>query len=869
MHAPRSYGLFSLDELSAEDRQAVERLARQLTNFKTVSHLPSLKRSVTLSDGRVATAIDMGGIFKVLVSDRDALPERVFDGLAHDFVPMWFSGVIENALPETNQGVALKLTEWTRRRLVGYAADVALPSKEQQLLRFEVDYPLHLAHLKLKYSGIYHDTQYFKMRPTWYSGAMEEVVQAVLGFGRQDFDALPDNKLERAVFSLPENVLQQVNDELRGFRLPAYSGFVAESGQLQYGYVARECEGVGFGVDGMAWLLRLNSWGVFAMPLPLIPATTTRAFRVYMEEVGDVEVLHLLNRFGGVPSGETFPKDADFSVWQRAGVIVKICDSDFFQFSPMYEAGGFAFNSRGDEGFNTCFEYDESGMMWVYGYKMRLKLASCESRLGYAADNRDTWGDLSADDVRLLNAYLGTLLAAVDLSAVGLAIRYKIRRASVGDLLRRAALGNGAEQEKEYWDTLEMSPIAAHSGSLNRVTSGRLYANTMYVKAIAGLKFPTLDAQGCASFAHDMEDFIRKGGVPPKKCDTVVFGCYVGDMLRTVHYFYDERKFQQSEVSTFEEPMIIGQWERTVTTGQSGLVGQFYTTDWDDRTEIAPTMTHEVVTGRDLGYGQPEYHTPPLLYRVGTVKRSRYYSSTTEKTVETGKSLAVAVCVPVYGRDCIEYAKKEGVETWTWEEMAVRNSMSDPTSYQMWTHDSVFHFRGATKEGNKGEPRPKDGKPVFVDSEIYAPYPFSDYADSGSWHGVIADITGIVGQYTARGATKHAGGVVVGGEAPRFDEYHKKDRKVGVVSGCLNVAIQGVGAVRVHDVLPHNWFFEVSPVQNGADWSYFWRDCCVNVNGVAYANIDEKKQKERRYSWGESGLVDSTAAHGLIGVIYE
>lgn len=873
MHQPRCYGLFAPDDLNAQDRQAVESLARQLTNFKMLSQLPSLKRSITLSDGRIATAIDMGGLFRVLVSDKDfRLPEYVFDGLAHAHLPMWFSGVVENALPKTNMGVELKLTEWTRRRLVGYAPHdkLPLPDKVQQLQRFEIDYPKQLEHLKLKYSGIFRDTQYFKFRPSWHSGAMCEVVQAVAGFGRQDFENLPENGVERATFALPKNVQAKIEHELKGFRLPAYSGLVVESGQFQYGYVARECEGVGFGADGMAWLVRLNARGVFAMPLPLIPATTTTAFRAYIEEVGDVEVLHLLDRFGGMPSGETFPQDDDFAVWERAGVIVKIGESDFFDFSPMFDAGGFSFNSRGSEAFNTCFEYDESGMMWVHGYKLRLKLAECESRLGYLADNREQWAKLSEYQQNQLNGYLSELLKRVDLTAVGLAIRYKLRRATPDELLERAkfAMGNMAA-EVAYWDTKVMKPIAAHSGSLNRVSSGKLYANTLYVKAIRGLKFPTLDGMGCASFLHDMAHFIKNGGVPPKKCDTLVFGCYVGDTLRTIHYFYDERKFVKSEQSTFEEPMIIGQWERTTTQGETGLVGQFYTTDWDDRMEIAPTETHEVVTGRDLGYGKPAYATPPVLYRVGTVSRSRYFSTTTETNTITGAGLSVAVCVPVWGRDCIQYAKKAYSESARWEKKAVRNGMADPTSYQMWTHDSAFHFMGATKEGNKGDPPPKDGKPVYVDSEIYAPYQYSDYADSGSWHATVADITSIVGQYTARGAMHVAGGTVVGGEAPHFDAYHDVKTEKGKVSGCLNLVLKNADGVEIHKNLPHGWYFDVSPVMSGADLSYFWRDCCVNFNGIEYANIDEMKDETQRHSWGNSDLVDNTRAYFFMGVVYE
>ena len=63
------------------------------------------------------------------------------------------------------------------------------------------------------------------------------------------------------------------------------------------------------------------------MPLPLVPATTTEAFREYIEEVADEEILKILDRFGGMPSGESFPVGQDFQAWRRAGVVIKVCDT--------------------------------------------------------------------------------------------------------------------------------------------------------------------------------------------------------------------------------------------------------------------------------------------------------------------------------------------------------------------------------------------------------------------------------------------------------------------------------------------------------------------------------------------------------------
>lgn len=870
MHAPRPYGLFYRgDELDGEDRQAVESLARTVSNLKTVAGLPAFKRVITLPSGRVATALDMGGVFKILVSDKYAAPDFEPDGLVHDYVPMLFSGAVENGLPKRGDGVPLRLTEMCRRRLVAYQPDPKtrpLPPKRAALRRFEIAYPLHLRHLALKNAGIFSDTQYFKMRPGWHSGTMAEVVQTVAGYGRQDFAELPDKGLERAVMVLPDKVASKVRAEMGKARLPAYTGFPNAAGQLAYSYVHGLTDAVGFDAERGAWLLRVGRNGVFAMPLPLIPATATQAFRRYVEQVGDSELLYLLDRFGGMPSGETFPQGADFEAWRRAGCIIKICDcADFYNFSPMYEAGGWSFNEYASEGFNTCFEYDGRGVMMAYGYKLRLKLAPVRQG-GWLDDGRDK---LSPQERRALDGYLSAILAQFGNDAAGLAVRYKLRRVPVADILRRAAAMVSVGAEKEYWDNLTLPPIAAHSGNMARVSAGAVYHDSRYVKALPALKFPTLDAQGCASLLHDMGDYIKNGG-KPLLCDTVVFGCYVHNRLEVIKYFYDERTFVRETESTFEEPMIVGQWEKTETVGESGLMGRFYTTSFDDRAEAAPQLIYTKVTGRDLGYGQPLYATPGIFDRVGQVVRSRYYSTTTETDVKGGFSLATAVCVPVFARDCVHYAYADGTGSRSWTLKSVLNSMADPYSYQMWTHDDIWHFRGTTKAGNKGDPPPRDGKPVYVDSELYQPTEFSDYADSGPWMGTVTDITGIVGRYTARGSDKQVGGALVGGEAPRFKPRLEKKQWDGERKGKVCVAVRHADAQTVHRELPHPWFFDVSPVMSGGSLSYFFRDAAANYCGqAAYANINEFKPDGRRYAWGVCSVADVREASFLIGVVNE
>ena len=68
MHQPRPHGTFGTD--GDEDAAALELLARQLTNAKTLSGVDSLRMSRTLPSGASALATDAGGIFKVIVQPR-------------------------------------------------------------------------------------------------------------------------------------------------------------------------------------------------------------------------------------------------------------------------------------------------------------------------------------------------------------------------------------------------------------------------------------------------------------------------------------------------------------------------------------------------------------------------------------------------------------------------------------------------------------------------------------------------------------------------------------------------------------------------------------------------------------------------------
>lgn len=868
MHEPRPFGLLVEGDAPTErDTTFIHSLARQLTNLKDLGELDSLKITRDLPDGGSVIVQDMGGIFKVIVSKSSQSKEQPFYGYAQPYIPMLFSGTFLRCWFREDEGtLPLKITEQCRKRLSAYKE--LKVAKELDLARFVIEYADKFKQLEPTLTGpAFRHTQFMSIKPTMYSGAMGELMQVVSGYGRLFDESFKDTEkedIENAVMVLPPDVFDDALKEINSQVLPGYTGTPNADGQIQMDYRPGENNLVAFDTAKAPWLIRVSSLGVFAMPLPVVPMTTTKAFRDYITQVDDQEVLKILDRFGGMPTGEGFPEGNDFQTWQRAGVIIKVCDSsDFYQYTPMFVDCGWSINSSGTEAFNTCWTYRNDGLIEAYAYKLKLSLASID---------KGGWLGPQKTDLSEIGAYVSalySLLPAGDTKTH--AIIYKIRR-SADELLKRAQAKRGLkidQNEVDYWDNLVLPPLAAHGGGMVRVSAGPVYWPNP-ITSLGGLKFPVSGGKGCQSFNMISPDY--KGGVV--RCDTVVFGAYINDQLRYIKYFYDERTAKESVESTYEDVMIVGQWEKTETTTSSSLQGHFYTTDYDDRQLISPNVVFTSIRGLDMGYGNPLFVTPSVLYKWGTLSRSRYYKH--EKTVLTkrGGSMGNAVCVPKFNRDAILYVFDESTTSHTREEVHSLHSMADPTSYGIWTYDPAFHWIGSD---GKGLPRPKTGDYVYVSGPPeYNPTTSSDFADSGDWYGVgngYIDISHICAKYTdSRVVANHsASGVSIGGEGPTIPKHEVTIHEPGKQSGYVTLTTGTIDAVKVHNNIPAAGYYEYFPVLVGNELIYFHRDVCRVLFGECeYMNIsDENATKERRHRWGFSNLVDHTAHHYFFGVINE
>ncbi|ENU18642.1 hypothetical protein F994_02769 [Acinetobacter bohemicus ANC 3994] len=865
MHTPRPYGLaVEGGELTEYDKAFIHSTVVRFSNFKEASRLESLRDTYDLPNGGYCVIQDMGNVLKVIAHKTQTNPQFSFtiDGMAKAYIPMFFSGIITRARVNSSQGVKLKLTQSCIARLK-QLPDVENVTKEIELQRFVIPYGENFSEFKPEYESDQIWTQYVAQNAGWYSGSMAKLMQVVGGYGRQDFDYLPNTPLERAIFQLPVSVYELIEDEINGVRLPGYTGIPPLDGKFQYDYKFSKTHAVSFDTFGKPWLVQIGSdKKVWAMPLPIIPATLSEHFKQYVEEeLKDDEILEILNHFGAMPSGEGFPEDkSEFMSWVRAGVIVQVCDtSDFYNHIAYYEACGWSFNTRGGNAYNTCYNYDyTTGLAFGMTYKMSLSLVGQEDHYGLkrVSINSQELGDSEA---RRLIEYLQQLMAKLkDGSHRSNAILYKLRKVGNEIILKRvqqAGINIHFENEVNYWDGYTVK-AAQHTGSVTQVYSGYLFHPAKFENQ-PQIKFPNYAQGGCLSFNFSpIETGWRVA------CDTIMFAYYDGDDIKVVKYFIDESLTYSKEIDTdYEECMMVGHWYKNETEGFTSIFGHFYTSDIDERDEVSQSVTKTTIEGRDQGYdSKPFFAQDSIFWRPGTLWRNRYYTHLIKTDSTSGTNLYLGVCIPMFQRACVLHATKETHVSKSYSESYGLLAAKYPYSYRYWTHDNLFAFIGGLAV-QKGQPVPVAGNPVWVEIENYAPSMCSDFADQGPWiPSLPADYTWLV--HPDRMVWRAQGG----GGPPKVKEYsftrslaaNTDDRviKTMFMEQTVDVKKEGVS----------DGYFISSPNPIG---SIFYRDACrVFMGRAEYGNIGEAVNN-MRWRGGYTSLADHKSCYHFIGVINE
>lgn len=511
MHEPRPYGLLVKGgELTDNDRTFIATLATQFTNYQQASNLQNHKQVYDLPDGGTVIVQDMGGNFRI-IADKP-LSEKIPLSAKHQ-IPMLLSGVIEHPVIKADSNIILKATATTRRRLIGYDPNKSMPPQSLEFRKLAIEYDVRFKYFEPKYTGIMLYTQYHRLAPTWYSGAMASVVQVIAGYGRPlTIDDKP-TEWDKKLYIMPDEVTKKIESEIERYAIGAFKGVPYNEGKISYSY-GNVTHAVGFS-DNQCFLIEVSPSGVYVMPLPVIPATTSPTFYEWANKHDDDEIVAIIDKFGGLPTGELMPTGAERETWIRAGYIQRLCDTnEFYKHNLFYDACGWSFNSQVSEGFNTCWSFDDSGMRWAYGFKLSLKLVDIDYEVSLSRD----------DDI----LRMGILSKFLNNDEASRAIRYKINRLN-GEELHAYQYFNF-----DQWNELRFEPKQKHTGNMAQITKGRMYWGSKDKPQSFGyLKFPTLNGEGCQSFDMTMPNY--KGGFV--KCDTVVFGCYVDDSLKVVKYF--------------------------------------------------------------------------------------------------------------------------------------------------------------------------------------------------------------------------------------------------------------------------------------------------------------------------------------------
>jgi len=711
-HEPRPHGAFQQGApASDEDAGVAAHTLKRLQALKEAGGLPGYKLVRELPDGGHVIALDQGGVVKTITVKPEHLePERPeLRGIARLDIPMLYSGNIETAVVPDGEPVTLRPTDQTRRRLRSYKPfddddgggldSVGAIGATLKLHRFRVELGPKNSELMPKPPAPGRTYTHFdQLHSTWFTGAMAAVVQVVKGFGVLDKEQLPEDEWVR--LQIPEGVRISIERELGpSVRLPGYTGVPPLSGQIQYNYKANDTDAVGFDSGGKPWLVKVSSGasapaGVWAMPLPVIPATTTQAFRLWMEKVGDTEIITILDRFGAIPSGEGFPLGSGrFEAWRKAGVIIKVCDTaDFYDFLPYSNACGFAFNKAGTEAYGTCWEFREHEPNKGYAYQLTLQLGPVKD-LGMVSPQSASPG---------LNEYMAALLTEIaGYEGDPGPIYYKLRRQTPDELAAAAAAGHGLS----YWLNLEMPPIAEHTGSCARVGDGWLLG---YLEAA---KWPEPFWPEPACLTSDAFRWPKDEGLTPEKhppCDTIVYGFYdAEDRLKVVKYFREPRK-PSDEGDEPPSCMHLGSYEwRGPSTGRE-ILGRFYTSDFDDRVMRPEGYTLYRSSGEHMLPGEWRVQQESFFWAYFQTYRYEYYLSEFSETAYDRHNLAVGTLIPWGLREAYLYAKGESdvvgssVSSKWWGAVLNRNR------FHYWSYDPGAAWIGA----------PRSGKPV-----PYYPYP--------------------------------------------------------------------------------------------------------------------------------------------------
>lgn len=499
MHSPTPYGLDIIGgSITDKDAAFIRNAMAKAKNIMDISGIESLNLTKALPDGGSVRLINSGGIRKAIVrkssSDYSKQDEIEVKPWYEFDVPILFSGVfpyVDEYSMNDELPPQFNISEQTRRRLNDYLSPIE--DEVVYLQKFRVPYASAFKFFcertnqdkgELQYQFAY-DFQYQNLKSSWYSGAMAGVVQIISGYGAQTKGQIQFNasgpitsEYETKKLFIPEDVRQNISEEMAkndGILLIPTKGVPAQDGQIRYDFRFENTDCIAFDDINEPWLVNISSNGIKVMPLPVIPATKTQAFKDYIISVNDDELLYILEKYKGIPTGEGFPNGDELTAWETAGYVRRINDTkDFYEFYAHADSLGWAMNESGTEAMNTCWDYyafenNKPVSMTGYTYKLNINLKS------FDIPDRQDYQPQKKSKIR---SYLNNIKKGLNLSSSkDRAILFKLKYASNDELFDRAQWNFFILQDEyDFWLQKQMSIGRNHFSNFSRTDSGMLVA---------------------------------------------------------------------------------------------------------------------------------------------------------------------------------------------------------------------------------------------------------------------------------------------------------------------------------------------------------------------------------------------------------
>lgn len=524
-------------------------------------------------------------------------------------------------------------------------------------------------------------SQYTLLRPTMYSGAMRGLVQALMGFGRQRrLPPAKDGQSRGREISLYEKIRSgPAQTDVDGGTPPSsrststYLTEVANEGlQVRYDWKFYRTHGLTRAADGRWWLVEISgSAGVIAMPLPLHDATLSSTFRELLEQRGDVDALHLIEQFGGFPTGEPFPKAGSLESWIRAGRVVRLAAradlAEFYRHSPYSSDMGWAFNLRGDEAHNTAWRFGDDDLQRGVHYAISLQIGAVRP----VKETADSPLLKRLERMRDAGLFPDRIDAAI----------WKAARMSA----KQRALAIGTDEAVfRYVDALALEPIAVGSARVSRVSEGFLWFSPAAKQDNGNIiRFPETVLGHLVS--HSMQPASRLAE-QPALCHTTMHVFFAGNDLKWVKFYWvRESSAPAQNTSDFEDCMYVGQWRAHDEVGTRRIPLMFYTNDFDHREELPAGTVDTHIESKDLGYSSVDVidFGPPYA-NEGSVTRTKRFLRRTEVRRVSSPDLGSGVAVPFGDRESYYYAWRRGHAGTEREVQHEYRYLLDPHHYEHW-----------------------------------------------------------------------------------------------------------------------------------------------------------------------------------------